>query len=84
MEDILVEKLALGTRISDDEIASALYEICNTVYPKCGIDCPVFRINGNRVVFGHEGYLEHGCECFRFGSKMLSFMRSKRISGFTF
>lgn len=84
MEDILIEKIALGKRITDEEIASALYEICVKVHPQCNLKCPVFRSNGNMVVRGNDRYQEYGCECYRYGSKMLTFLRSKRASDFTF
>jgi len=46
MEDILM-KLIKGERITDEDIANELYEVCDRVHASCDSDCPVYSLNGN-------------------------------------
>lgn len=70
MERLIIEKLAAGEQISDDDIEQELYEICERVHSSCNDDCPIYRINDCSVP-------EVGDDCMTFknGSKMLGFIR---------
>lgn len=74
MEDLIV-KLALGSKISDEDIENELYEICDRVHSSCDDSCPVFRLNGDKPPNVLEDGLEYGCDCFKNGKKMLEFIR---------
>jgi hypothetical protein len=77
MEDLLL-KLALGQKISDEDIANGLYEICDSVHSSCGSDCPVYCLNGNEVPdIAKDFNANRGCDCFKNGSAMLKFIREK-------
>jgi hypothetical protein len=76
MEKSLIIKLALGETPTEKEIIDELYEICDRVHSGCNNDCPVFELNGGKVVEPREGDFD-GCHGFKNGRKMLNFIREK-------
>lgn len=77
MEESMLLKLIKGEPISDNEIGEELYDICDRVHSGCNSDCPVFRLNGNKVLREELSYTKHdaGCDCFKNGREMLRFIR---------
>lgn len=66
-----IAKLALGQPITDLSLVDELYEICDREHGSCNSECPVYYINGNKIV--PDGY--NGCACFKSGITMLAFIR---------
>lgn len=74
----LIEKLALGEKITDKEIADGLYDICDSVHSRCSNDCPVYRLNGGSAPdTANDFKVNRGCDCFKDGTAMLKFIREK-------
>ena len=77
MEDLII-KLAKGEKITDKEIEDGLYEICDNVHSSCNDSCPVYQLNGSQVPDTAKDFKKNrGCDCFKSGSAMLSFIRNK-------
>ena len=75
----LILKLINGEPITDADLENELYEICDRVHSGCNSDCPVYRLNGNEVPDTAKNFeVNRGCDCFKSGSDMLSFIRSKK------
>lgn len=73
----LIEKLARGIQISDSDIASELFTICDRVHSTCDVECPVYRLNGNSAVGADKPFEQNrGCDCFKNGRAMLDFIRN--------
>lgn len=76
MNDTL-KKLIAGQPVTDEDIASDLYEVCSSVHASCDNECPVFeKFSGipKRTKWGKE----YGCDCFKDGNRMLAFLRKVR------
>lgn len=74
----LILKLAKGETITDADLAYELYEICDRVHSSCDSECPVYHLNGNKVPdTANDFKVNRGCDCFKSGKNMLSFIRSK-------
>jgi hypothetical protein len=69
----IIEKIAIDIKITDEEIAIELNEICQSIHSTCDSDCPVYRMAGNKMPHGG------GCECFGNGKMMLEYIRSKGV-----
>ena len=78
-ENSILMKLIRGEMPTDLQIAEELTEVCYSVHASCNTRCPVFRINGNSVPNSNTGDPNsYGCDCFKDGSKMLTFIREKQ------
>lgn len=76
MEDLIV-LLAKGKQITDEHIKAELYEICDRVHSSCNSECPVYRLNGNKVPdTANDFEVNRGCDCFKSGTDMLEFIRN--------
>ena len=77
MEESVLFKLIKDEPITDSEIGEELYVICDRVHAGCNSYCPVFRLNGNKVLREELSYNQHdaGYDCFKSGKDMLSFIR---------
>jgi len=76
MEDLIV-LLAKGKQVTDEHIKGVLYEICDRVHSGCDSECPVYRLNGNKVPdTANDFEVNRGCDCFKNGAKMLEFIRN--------
>lgn len=74
----LILKLAKGETITDADLEYELYEICDRVHSSCNSECPVYQVNGNKVPdTANDFKVNRGCDCFKSGKNMLSFIRSK-------
>jgi queuine/archaeosine tRNA-ribosyltransferase len=79
MEDLIV-LLAKGKQITDEHIKSELYEICDRVHSSCDSECPVYRLNGNKIPDTVNDFkVNRGCDCFKSGANMLEFIRNARM-----
>ncbi|MDG1950966.1 MAG: hypothetical protein P8J32_09210 [bacterium] len=77
--DELIVLLAKGEKITDELIQEGLYEICDRVHASCDADCPVFRLNGNKVPdTANDFNVNRGCDCFKSGKNMLEFIRNNK------
>lgn len=86
MNDVVM-KLIKGQEVTDEDLASELYEICSTVHGSCTDQCPVFKYNsGGCIPYEHKkitkgkkkGQWDLGaCSCFKSGKKMLAFIRDR-------
>jgi hypothetical protein len=77
MSDLII-KLAKGEKISDEDIASGLYEICDNVHSSCDNSCPVYELNGGKALDTAKNFkVNRGCDCFKNGTAMLKFIRKK-------
>ncbi len=77
----LILKLTKGESITDADLRNELYEICDRVHSSCNSDCPVYKINGNKVpdtTFDFK--VNRGCDCFKSGKNMLEFIRNKQLN----
>ena len=74
MKDLII-KLIKKEPITDKDIANELEEICWNVHASCDTNCPVFRLNGNKIPVDDDS--RYGCSCFKDGEKMLNFVKSK-------
>jgi len=74
----LIMKLIKNEQITDKDLAWELYDICDSVHSSCNSDCPVYELNGNSVPdTANDWKVNRGCDCFKNGDEMLSFIRSK-------
>ena len=74
----LIIKLAMGSVITDSDIINELRDICENGHSSCDSTCPVFSLNGNKVPDTANDFEKNrGCDCFKNGESMLSFIRSK-------
>lgn len=84
MMNTILWKLIQGNPVTDEDVISALYDICEIVHSGCDSDCPVYRLNGNAVPLETTGRGKNRhteCSCFKQGSKMLAFIRKKQADG---
>lgn len=72
MSDILHKAIA-GEPITDADIESELYEICDRVHSSCDSDCPVYE--KLRDVPWNDDLSK--CKCFKNGKAMLAFLRQE-------
>lgn len=72
----LLEKLARGLEINDNDIKAELYYMCDRVHAYCDEECIVNRINGGPVNPDRGFEINRGCDCFKSGSAMLNFIRN--------
>ncbi len=80
MNDILM-KLVHFEEVSDEDIASALCDICERVHASCDSECPVYAKNDGPVN-PHKPFEENrGCDCYRNGMAMLEFLRKGACKG---
>jgi hypothetical protein len=76
MEIDVIYRISKGKTDVMDTI-EILYEICDNVHSSCGIECPVYELNGGPVN-PHRPFRENrGCDCFKNGSKMFAFIKEK-------
>lgn len=74
----LALKLAKGEKITDSDLENELYDICDRVHSSCDYDCPVYELNGGEAPDTANDFdSNRGCDCFKSGKKMLSFIRNK-------
>lgn len=77
MHDLIL-KLAKKEIITDADLVHELFEICDRVHSSCDSECPVYKINGNKVPdTANDFKVNRGCDCFKSGENMLAFIRSK-------
>lgn len=73
----LIQKMALGKVLDDQDLAQVLYDICDDEHASCNDDCPVYELNGHSPVGAHKPFHENrGCDCFKNGHAMLQFVRN--------
>ena len=70
----LILKIIKGQTISDEDIQDELHEICETEHSSCNSNCPVYDINGGEAPNTITD--NRGCDCFKNGSKMLTFIKN--------
>lgn len=73
----LLEKLIANQPVTDADIASELYDICDRVHASCDSECPVFAKNGGAVGANKPFRINRGCDCFKDGKAMLEFLRKE-------
>lgn len=66
--------------ISDNDLISELFEICDVEHASCTDNCPVYKVNGSRIPWGPdmdgEGEI---CICFKSGKAMLDFLKIRLL-----
>jgi len=67
-----VVKLALRQNITDKDLEEDLVNICENEHAECNSNCPIFKINGDKVP-----WVGNNCECFKDGKKMVEFLRKR-------
>lgn len=65
----LLEKAIKREKIEDQDIASALYDICEDVHSSCSNECPVFER------YGHVPWSRGRCPFHKNGLLMLGYLR---------
>jgi hypothetical protein len=76
MEDLII-LIAKGEIITDDVIKESLTNICWNVHSSCNDECPVYKLNGNKVPDTANNFnVNRGCDCFKDGNEMLKFIRT--------
>jgi len=74
----LVLLVVRGQKITDKDLANEFYEVCESVHASCDSECPVYRLNGNKVPdTANDFKANRGCDCFKNGTAMLKFTRKK-------
>lgn len=76
METSLLLKLITGKPITNEEIAYELYEVCDREHAHCNDACPVYAMNGNKVLNDID---KDGCDCFKNGTAMLNFIKTASL-----
>jgi hypothetical protein len=71
-----VMEYARNGNISEENLSSELYEICEREHSSCNSGCPVYKLNGNSVPSTKPFEENRGCDCFKHGSEMLKFIRN--------
>jgi len=72
----LIIKVATKAFISDKDIATELYEICDREHSSCNDSCPVYELNGSSAPDTAKDFkVNRGCDCFKNGTSMLEFIR---------
>jgi len=71
----LLDSAVNGWKITDEDIADDLYEICVRVHASCGSECPVYKKNKGAVGADKPFDENRGCDCFKNGKAMLEFLR---------
>jgi len=75
MVDIeLVKKLVKGEQVTDDELATQLFYICDSVHASCDDSCPIYELMGGDV---NKDNSRFGCNWFKDGHKMLETLRKE-------
>ena len=73
--DLLI-KLIRGETITETDITSELYEMCDRVHASCDSECLVYYLNGNEVPDTAKDFkVNRGCDCFKDGKAMLNFIK---------
>ncbi len=62
----------LTDQLSWDGIKNELYEICDSVHASCDDNCPIYRLNGDKIP--NRKRARGGCDCFKNGQAMLDFI----------
>ena len=73
--ETFIEKIVLGKETEED-IWTELYEICDREHSNCNNNCPVYRLNGSQIPNTEKS--KCGCDCFKNGDAMMSFIQSKQ------
>ena len=68
----LLRKAILGMMAKEEDIESALYDVCDEIHSGCDNNCPVYRLNGSAVPMNRD---KSDCRCFKDGKAMLKFIR---------
>ncbi len=72
-----VIRLCLGQMPDDQELEEMLYDICDEEHASCNTRCPVYLLNGLKAPNTAGDWKKNrGCDCFKSGANMLSFIRS--------
>jgi len=78
METDLLFKVIQGKEVTEEDISTELYYICDRVHSSCDCDCPVFQLNNNKIPDTAKDFnVNRGCDCFKNGKAMLEFIRKK-------
>lgn len=69
--DTILRKLLTKEKITNVDIASALYNICDSVHASCDSSCPIYAIHDG---VPNEKKGPYGCDFFKNGEKMRKFL----------
>lgn len=75
MNDLLRNAI-LKEEITDNDIADALYEICDHVHSSCDSNCPIYNLYGEVP----KDWDDWNCAYFKNGHKMLRKLREAKES----
>jgi hypothetical protein len=79
MDTNMILKLVNGYTLTRRDIESMLYDICESNHATCNGDCPVYALNGYKVLDTvHNFKINRGCDCFRNGKTMFDFITSHK------
>ncbi len=77
MDIDMLKKLACGEMLSDSDLDTILFEICDTHHALNCNKCIIYKINDNKSPGSEKPFRENrGCDCFKNGQKMLEFIRN--------
>jgi hypothetical protein len=71
----LLRKLINKKPFDDRDLADALYQICEDTHASCDNNCPVYELNHGCVGANKPFAINCGCDCFKNGKAMLTFLR---------
>lgn len=77
MYKTLLHKIATGETITREDIENELHEICDNEHSSCNDRCPVYASNGSCIPNTLNS--RRGCDCFKDGVKMFTFIRQKYL-----
>lgn len=70
----LIQKIKENPNWVNDDIKSALAEICQDVHSNCHDECPVHYLNGGPVNPQKPFEVNRGCDCYGSGEEMFKFI----------
>jgi hypothetical protein len=75
-EESIVKEI-FGIKPPPEKIEDRLYEICDNTHASCNDDCPVYRLNGSKVLDTvHDFEKNRGCDCFKNGEAMREYIEN--------
>lgn len=71
----VMDEIPIGTPVTVNEQKRIAYEVCDEVHSHCDENCPVYATNNNSAP--DETNSGYGCDCFKDGTAMIEFVRSR-------
>ncbi len=73
---LFVSKFIKKEKITEEDMYSLLYEVCEDTHASCNFQCPVYELNDGKAPTGKLSD-EWDCVCFKNGKSMFEFIKEK-------